>query len=142
MSGATNMSTASEPDWWTLRLPEMQAALAARHPNVKVACTLRKTSICPEPLQTVTFRGAREDLAFVPAQVFANPCTNLSDEHGDRWSALHHEEDDTWSVFRHSGADGSSAPYGARRWPQKSLEAQVGRVLRRAFSRPKERAGS
>jgi hypothetical protein len=132
-----------KPEPWSRPLPALEAALRARYPNVTFDCMLHTNAAEPEmPFQTVVFVGRRQDLAaFVPKDAFmCKAFRGFVDENGDRWSVTGRDHE-ALRGYRHSDTENSDQlPPGARRWPQKGLETQVSRMLRKAFARPRERA--
>jgi hypothetical protein len=117
-------------------LPKLRATLMARHPGVWFDCTL--SVLNDEAVQRISFRGQRELLSFVPERAFKDGAYHSScDEHGDEWTAYPWEG--VWAGWGHIHVVGTETPSVARRWPQKGVQSQVDRMLRKA-ARPRERA--
>jgi hypothetical protein len=129
---------------WQRPLPALQAALTARYPRVRFDCVLQTNCMGPEPFQTVTFSGRREDLTFVPPPAFVQRKYDapFCDANGDYWHMRSQDDDGVcvWYGIWHSRANSAERPWNARRWPLKGIQSEVDGMLRKAFARPRERA--
>jgi hypothetical protein len=145
-------------------LPELRAILMARHPGVEFDCML--STLNDETVQRISFRGRRKYLSsFAPARAFKDDALHSScDVNGDKWTVYpevgHRANPDLldrcglaveaelfmkdeaviWCGWVHVSVDALETPPCARRWPQKGVEAQVDRMLRKVVRRPRESA--
>jgi hypothetical protein len=146
-------------------LPGLRATLTARHPGVEFECAL--STLDGDVIQRISFRGRRKNLAsFVPARAFKGDAFHSScDENGDKWT-VHPEvgnranpelldrcglaveaeifmkdSEVVWCGWVHISVTAPETPPCARTWPQKGIQTQVDRMLRKA-RRPRERAAS
>jgi hypothetical protein len=128
-------------------LPELKATLQAQFPRVSFVCTLYTLPhLDSGPYQYVGFKGRSKDLlGLVPAVALAKAraggYTRFYDEHGDLWSFGGFVDTGMIDGSWYANVEGLETPEGPRKWPLKGIEAQVGRMLRKAFSRRRERAG-
>lgn len=126
-------------------LPKLKASLQSQFPRVSFVCALYTEVLDHQPYQYVGFKGRYKDLeGLVPAAALtkarAGGYVRFYDEFGDLWSFGGLVDTGMIDGSWYANVDGSETPESPRKWPLKGIEAQVGRRLRKAFARPRERA--
>lgn len=65
------------------------------------------------------------------------PWLDYVDEYGSQWKLVKYPSQSEWHIYQYFHGEGAEVPLGARKWPIKRVEAEVGRILKRIF-RPRQ----